>query len=71
MNCNFDALKDRVEISAKLHDKKFNRILLKFADGEENQYFGLGEQFSNLNLKRNRPYSMLVREKGAGRGDIP
>lgn len=37
-------------------------------DGEA--YTGLGEQFSHLRLE-NRPYSLLVREKGVGRGDQP
>jgi len=32
--------------------------------------FGLGEQFSYLSLG-DRPYSLLVREKGVGRGDQP
>ena len=49
----------------------YNRIYVKFYDESSIQYFGLGEQFSNLNLGRDKPYSMMVREKGVARGDFP
>lgn len=46
-------------------------MYVKFFKGDTTQYFGLGEQFSSLNLGVDRPYSMMVREKGIGRGDAP
>ena len=49
----------------------YNRIIVYFQYRKEQNYFGLGEQFSYLNLGHNRPYSLFVREKGVGRTDQP
>lgn len=60
-----------VEIVAESINKEYNRVLVYFEHKSQNNYYGLGEQFSHLNLGHNRPYSLFVREKGVGRTDQP
>lgn len=52
-------------------NSNYNRIIIYFYHTNSKNYFGLGEQFSYLNLGHNRPYSLFVREKGVGRTDQP
>jgi sulfoquinovosidase len=51
--------------------KQYQRVYVIFNHTKTNQYYGLGEQFSYLNLGHDRPFSTYVREKGVGRTEQP
>ena len=51
--------------------KQYHRIYTLFNYRTTDHYYGLGEQFSYLNLGHNRAYSTFVRGKGIGRGSQP
>ncbi|PJZ47788.1 alpha-glucosidase [Leptospira saintgironsiae] len=56
----------KVEIS----NPELNRTFIKFKSDERESIYGLGEQFSHLNLKGKKPF-LFSEEQGVGRGDQP
>ncbi|MEI1279942.1 alpha-glucosidase [Leptospira venezuelensis] len=56
----------KVEIS----NPELNRTFIKFKSDESESIYGLGEQFSHLNLKGKKPF-LFSEEQGVGRGDQP
>ncbi|AYV54788.1 alpha-glucosidase [Leptospira kmetyi] len=59
-----------LEFKIKIEDSSLNRTYLRIASDETENIFGLGEQFSHLNLKGKTPF-LLSEEQGIGRGDQP
>ncbi|TGN04209.1 alpha-glucosidase [Leptospira dzoumogneensis] len=56
----------KVEIT----NPELNRTYIKFKSDESESIYGLGEQFSHLNLKGKKPF-LFSEEQGVGRGDQP
>lgn len=59
-----------LEMNIQLTDTTFNRLSLVCSSAPEEQIFGMGEQFSHVNLRGHR-VPVWVEEQGVGRGDQP
>lgn len=51
-------------------DEHFNRLFLTFASNEDEHFFGLGEQFTYVDMK-GKEVPVWVSEQGVGRGEEP
>lgn len=59
---------NQLHFNLQTDDNNFNRLYLSYACDNNEQFFGCGEQPSNLNHKGKR-VPILVQEQGIGRGD--
>ncbi len=59
-----------LEMNISLNDTTYNRISLVMVSEAEEQIFGMGEQFSHVNMRGHR-VPVWVEEQGVGRGDQP
>lgn len=57
---------ERIIINFKENSKNINRVYIRIESDENEKVYGLGEQFSYLNL-RGRDYPIWTREQGVGR----
>ena len=62
-----------MRIKVEVKNKEWNRIytLFNYKKDKTDHFYGLGEQFTYLNLGHNRPFSTFVRSKGIARGEQP
>lgn len=60
----------RVDWKVSLSDTTYNRIFLTWGAKEAEQFFGFGEQYSQVNMKGKQPF-IFSEEQGIGRGDKP
>lgn len=66
LNIIFKEEDNRVNIYFKDHSKSINRVYLRIDAQKDEKVYGLGEQFSYLNL-RGKNYPIWTREQGVGR----
>lgn len=59
---------NKIEYSLSIDNKEINNIKLKLLSNSEEHIFGLGEQYSHVDMK-GKLVPMLVEENGIGRGD--
>ncbi len=59
-----------LDIDIQLSDPSYNRLSLVLISDAEEKIFGMGEQFSHVNMRGHR-VPMWVEEQGVGRGDQP
>ncbi len=59
-----------LQVRVRLEDTTYNRITLVQSSTADEQVFGMGEQFSHVNLRGER-VPVWVQEQGIGRGDMP
>lgn len=60
----------QLEFSCKLNNPAYNRTHLIYASDNDEQFFGMGMQFTHFNLKGHR-VPVFVSEQGIGRGTQP
>ncbi|MCB0583543.1 MAG: alpha-glucosidase [Phaeodactylibacter sp.] len=60
----------QLNLYIRIKGEKHNRLYLTLPCATEEQFFGLGAQFSHVNLKGHR-FPLWVGEQGIGRGDQP
>lgn len=63
----FELVGDQLGFRAAASDEAFNHVTLSLLAPPDEQFYGLGEQFSMLNL-RGHDAQVLVQEQGIGRG---
>ncbi|TGL64077.1 alpha-glucosidase [Leptospira sarikeiensis] len=56
--------------NVEISNPELNRTYIRFKSDESENIYGLGEQFSHLNLKGKKPF-LFSEEQGVGRGDQP
>ncbi len=60
----------RLDIKVQLKDTTFNRLTLVYESRPKEQVYGMGEQFSHVNIRGHR-IPVWVEEQGIGKGDQP
>ncbi|TGJ99631.1 alpha-glucosidase [Leptospira semungkisensis] len=59
-----------IQWTVEISNPELNRSYIRFRSDKEEAIYGLGEQFSHLNLKGKKPF-LFSEEQGVGRGDQP
>ncbi len=59
-----------LDLRVRLTDTTYNRLTLVYKSTPEEQVFGMGEQYSHVNVRGHR-VPVWVEEQGLGRGDQP
>ncbi len=59
-----------INLKIRLDDSTYNKLVINQLSETDEQIFGLGEQYSQVNLKGHK-VPVFVEEQGAGRGDQP